>query len=766
MRTALCCAVCFLLTLASHATAAEVQWKMHTINAASEFPACAAFDVDHDGDIDIYSGGWWYEAPTWKKHKVRDVPMIRGRYDDYSNQAMDCNGDGWTDIISVNYRSETIYWIEHPGKKLGEQDWAVHVIDKPGPSETGRLHDIDGDGDLDILPNGTTYAAWYEFAPDRSAGVPPAADGERDARAPWIPKWIKHDLPPEAAGHGIGFGFGFGAMNRDMLHTGDASWIVTRSALYFPSGESYSNSTSLEACVRPSIPHRDASVPILWADLNRDRHVDLIWGRGHSTGVYWSRRLPKAAACWTFAAIDTSWSQCHAPLLADIDSDGALDLVAGKRYMGHEGKDPGEYDPLVIYWYRYDDDRMTWQRHVIQENGPAGIDLDPAVVDVDADGDLDLVAPSRNGLYLFENLLINKQNLQPTTCDDGPVLATYKDHSQLLVYADRAGDLRPVKTPGEWGQRRWHVLRSLEQAMGLLPSSEARSPQLDIRRMAEHREAKYTSFRVEMKSHAADPALLIATLLVPKGREGRPTGTLAKPSPAMLCLHPTAIKEGKQIATGEVAKPNRGYAHELAERGYLCICPDYPTMGENAFDLQTHKHYQSGTMKAIWDNIRCLDVLESMPEVDPDRIGVIGHSLGGHNGLFTACFDQRIKCVVTSCGFTPFHDYYGGNLKGWTQDRYMPRIRDVYDSNPDKMPFDFYEVLGAIAPRGVFINAPLHDDNFEVGGVKKAVAEAQKVYDLLGKSKSLQARYPDCGHDFPEEVREEVYRWLDEQLKK
>ena len=48
MRTALCCAVCFWLAFASYAAAAEVTWKMHTINAASEFPACAAFDVDRD----------------------------------------------------------------------------------------------------------------------------------------------------------------------------------------------------------------------------------------------------------------------------------------------------------------------------------------------------------------------------------------------------------------------------------------------------------------------------------------------------------------------------------------------------------------------------------------------------------------------------------------------------------------------------------------------------------------------------------------------
>ena len=75
-------------------------------------------------------------------------------------------------------------------------------------------------------------------------------------------------------------------------------------------------------------------------------------------------------------------------------------------------------------------------------------------------------------------------------------------------------------------------------------------------------------------------------------------------------------------------------------------------------------HRASGSIKAIWYNIRAVDLLETLPQVDKTHIGVIGHSLGGHNALFTAVFDDRLKAVVTSCGFTPFHDYYGGKVAG------------------------------------------------------------------------------------------------------
>ncbi|MCA9146147.1 MAG: alpha/beta fold hydrolase, partial [Planctomycetales bacterium] len=234
---------------------------------------------------------------------------------------------------------------------------------------------------------------------------------------------------------------------------------------------------------------------------------------------------------------------------------------------------------------------------------------------------------------------------------------------------------------------------------------------------------------------------------------------------AMLCLHQTTgIGKGEPAGLG--GKPTLHYAHELAERGFVCIVPDYPSFGDYPYDFKTQgKHYASGSMKAIWNNIRAVDLLVSLPQVDSDRIGCIGHSLGGHNSLFTAAFDQRLKAVVTSCGFTAFHHYYEGKLAGWTSDRYMPRIRDLYENDPDQVPFDFYEVLAAICPRSIFINAPLHDSNFDVTGVRKVVEEVGKAYDLVSLRENVVAKYPDSAHDFPDAVRQEAYAWLKSELK-
>jgi hypothetical protein len=134
--------------------------------------------------------------------------------------------------------------------------------------------------------------------------------------------------------------------------------------------------------------------------------------------------------------------------------------------------------------------------------------------------------------------------------------------------------------------------------------------------------------------------------------------------------------------------------------------------------------------------------------------------------MFVAAFDERLKCIVSNCGFCSFPRYYGGNLAGWSHKGYMPRFKDVYDLNPAQMPFDFPEVVAAFAPRPFLASAPLKDNNFDVQGVKDCIAAAEPVYALLGAKENLAANYPDCAHDFPPEVREVAYAWVDRWLKK
>jgi pimeloyl-ACP methyl ester carboxylesterase len=329
----------------------------------------------------------------------------------------------------------------------------------------------------------------------------------------------------------------------------------------------------------------------------------------------------------------------------------------------------------------------------------------------------------------------------------------YADHSKLMMYVDDQGAEHPVQTPQDWEHRRQDILLGMQAVMGDLPDRH-NLPLLDVKVTEQFQGDGFVRQKLTFVAEGHDR--IPAYLFIPQ------TAAAAKYA-AVLALHQTT-DAGKMEPAGLTG--NMPYALELVHRGYVVLCPDEPSFGEYQYDFHAPGNgYVSGSMKAIANHMRAIDLLTQRPEVDAQRIGVIGHSLGGHNSLFLAAFDPRIKAVVTNCGWTPFADYKGGNITGWASDRYMPRLRDVYHLNVAEAPFDFYEVIAAIAPRALLSISPLRDDNFDVNGVKKAIPLAAEVYRLLGVPDALQAMYPNCAHSFPPENREKAYDFLDAHLK-
>ncbi len=320
-----------------------------------------------------------------------------------------------------------------------------------------------------------------------------------------------------------------------------------------------------------------------------------------------------------------------------------------------------------------------------------------------------------------------------------------------FAFAQTKVDLANIRSRAEWRKAREQILAAMQLVMGELP--KRKGPPVKIVRLESEDLPGFTRAKIKFLSEEGD--YVPAYLLTPKNLKRR--------APAMLCLHQT-IKIGKAEPAGLGGGANLHYAKELAERGYVCIAPDYPYLGENEFDPY-QRGYASCTMKGVWNHMRAVDLLQSLPEVAKDRIGSIGHSLGGHNTLFAAAFDTRIKAMVTSCGFNSFRKYYGGDLTGWSGIRYMPLIAEKYGKDPLRVPFDFPDVLVALAPRPLFINAPMRDSNFEVSGVKDCVDVAMPIYDRVFKAKErLVAVYPDAGHEFPAEVRKLAWDFLDKWL--
>lgn len=342
-------------------------------------------------------------------------------------------------------------------------------------------------------------------------------------------------------------------------------------------------------------------------------------------------------------------------------------------------------------------------------------------------------------------------------------LGQLSNTNDLLTYKDSKGKIKPVKKIDEWQLKRHQILDSMQAAMGPLPSRK-NLPDLKVTYRDSLITDKYVRYSVVFFAEANED--VTCYLYVPL--RVAPTKKL----PAMLVLHGTGAL-GKRLVDGESPNNNRAQAKELAERGYVVIAPDYPSMGEQEdYDFEKDR-YVSGTMKAIFNHMRCVDLLETMDNVDANRIGVLGHSLGGHNSMFVGAFDKRLKVIVSSCGWTPM-DYYDiekvknpkslTRLKPWAQERYMPLLSTNYTLNGEDFPFDFDEVIAALAPRPFFSNSPINDSNFDYKGVEVGISSASKVYSFLNASNNLQVRYPKAEHDFPTEVRKEAYAFIDKVL--
>ncbi|HLT93568.1 MAG TPA: alpha/beta fold hydrolase [Membranihabitans sp.] len=315
----------------------------------------------------------------------------------------------------------------------------------------------------------------------------------------------------------------------------------------------------------------------------------------------------------------------------------------------------------------------------------------------------------------------------------------------------------------DWSRYKESTLIGMEEVMGALPERTS-LPDLDMVIIDSLRTQTYIKYHINFA--ATYEERVTANLYIPLY-----TGSGGK-LPGIVALHPTGIK-GKDIVDGQGPYPNRAYGKELAERGYVVIAPDYPSFGELADHDFTTDRYESGTMAGIFYHMRSVDLLEQLEFVDAERIGVIGHSLGGHNAIFLGAFDERLKAVVSSCGWTllPLYDievkigkHFGGRYGCWAQDRYMPLLRDKYKLNLEDFPFDFDQAIFAIAPRPFFSSSPIHDDDFYVKGVEEGMKNIQRLYQWMGVPDHVEVHYPDSGHDFPTPYRRRAYEFLDYHL--
>ncbi|QRR02151.1 FG-GAP repeat domain-containing protein [Dyadobacter sandarakinus] len=341
-------------------------------------------DVNKDGKKDVLSGAYWFEAPDWKAHELAkpDSFIVNGSYSDsFLDFAMDVNQDGWIDLIRIDWPGKAAMWHENPKNKAGH--WQTHLIHASVGNESPRLLDMDGDGRMDLLCNDPTAkkVIWLK------------SPGKGEAQ--WTQYLISSD--EKNSTHMYTHGLGYGDVNGD----GRKDVLVRSGWWEGPAGGAGKHPKDADWKFHAADLGKDCSQMYVM-DLNGDGLNDVLSASAHNYGIWWHEQTKDAQgnASWTHHDIDTTFSQTHGLEMADINGDGNLDFVTGKRYFAHNGNDPGEFEPAVIVWYEYKPGKTpSWTRHDIDND--SGVGLHVTVEDINKDGLPDIVTGNKKGVRIF-----------------------------------------------------------------------------------------------------------------------------------------------------------------------------------------------------------------------------------------------------------------------------------------------------------------------------------------------------------------------------
>ncbi len=300
-----------------------------------------------------------------------DIPFEMKMLDGGANESCafaDINGDGKLDIVAGENWYSAPTWRK---TKFRELYYSNNYID----SFSDLPIDVDGDGKIDIVTV-TWFSkkiSWY-----RNPGL---------AKMPWVETVIDEIAPHE---------FGFLV---DMDNDGKARELLPQAG-GAKAPLSWYEIVDKKWVKRP-VAAQSYGHGIGAGDVNGDGRTDILTPKG-----WLEAPADPRSNGWT---MHNEWTEESTGFLyvIDINGDKQLDLLTGKRFMAHNGKDPGEREPLGVYWYEWmktKDGKIEWVKHIVEYASRAGGGMQMPAADLDGDGDIDFAAPGKSGLFLFTNL--------------------------------------------------------------------------------------------------------------------------------------------------------------------------------------------------------------------------------------------------------------------------------------------------------------------------------------------------------------------------
>ena len=373
----------FLSTRGLGQTRDSVQFKKIILTKDFVSEGVAVGDVNRDGLMDVIAASFWFEAPDWKRHEIAKGLVFNPDTtfsNSFLNYSMDVNQDGCIDLIRVGYPGEEVVWYENPRNE--NVLWIMHKIYDHAGNESPAFVDIDGDGRPDLLCNDPVNKKmiWLKSPSVKSDTV-----------------WRKYIISnnPDLATNKYTHGLGWGDMNQD----GRPDVIITKGWW-----ESPKDVTQSDWVFHTADLGEDCSQMYVM-DLDGDGDADVLSASAHNYGIWWHEQIKDGAGHIKFKQheINRAFSETHAFALADINGDGYPDLITGKRYYAHLGRDPGAHEPSVLYWFEYRPGKSPeWLPHLIDDD--SGVGLLVVVKDMNQDELPDIIVANKKGVFIFERI--------------------------------------------------------------------------------------------------------------------------------------------------------------------------------------------------------------------------------------------------------------------------------------------------------------------------------------------------------------------------